>query len=114
MGIRQKIHFESGLLNVDASGEFSLDEAKGAFLEMIGAVVQYQARKVLLDGRKLKGKPGNFERFFYGEFAAQETVRLLKEHGIGPQFAYVIKEPLRDAKVWGNCCRKSRDEYQDV
>ena len=49
------MHFESGLLKVDASGEFSLQEAKQAFLEMIGAVVQYQAGKVLFDGRKPEG-----------------------------------------------------------
>ena len=32
MGLQQEIHFESGLLTVDAAGEFSLEEAKQAFL----------------------------------------------------------------------------------
>ena len=95
------MHFESGLLKVDATGEFSLEEAKLAFLEMLGAVTQYQAKKILLDGRTLKGKPDDFERFFYGEFAANETTRLVKEHGIVPWFAYVIKEPLRDSRRFG-------------
>jgi len=45
MSIRQKMHFESGLLRVDATGEFYLEEAKRAFLEMLGAVAQYQAEK---------------------------------------------------------------------
>ena len=40
------MHFESGLLSVDASGEFSLDDAKQAFLEMLRAVVQHKAEKV--------------------------------------------------------------------
>ena len=35
MSIQQTMHFESGLLSVDASGEFSLDDAKQAFLEML-------------------------------------------------------------------------------
>ena len=90
MSIRQEIHFESGLLNVHARGEFSLEEAKRAFLEMLGAAAQYKAKTVLFDGRKLKGKPEVWERFFYGKFAATETRRLLKEHRIFPQFAYVI------------------------
>lgn len=102
------MHFESGLLKVDASGEFSLQEAKQAFLEMIGAVVQYQAGKVLFDGRKLKGQPGNFERFFYGAFAAQETMRIVKDHDIAPQFAYVIKEPLRDVERFGETVAVNR------
>ena len=101
MSILQEMHFESGLLNVVATGEFSMDEAKRAFLEMLGAVAQYRAEKVLFNGRTLKGKPGDLERFFYGEFAANETIRLLKEYRIAPQFAYVIKEPLRDVQRFG-------------
>ena len=99
--MRQKMHFESGLLNVEATGEFSLEEAKRSFLEMLGAVAQYQAEKVLFDGRTLKGKPQDLERFNYGEFAAKETVRLVIEHGISPRFAYVIKDPLRDPGRFG-------------
>ena len=90
------MHFESGLLRVDASGEFSLEDAKQAFLEMLGAVVQYKAEKILFDGRNVKGKPKDMERFYYGEFAATETHRIVVEHKIVPRFAYVMHEPLRD------------------
>src|SRR5215470_16118815 len=102
MSIRQQIHFESGLLSIDAMGEYnSLEEAKRLFLEMLEAVAQYQAKKVLLDGRTLKGNPQDFERFLYSEFAAEETMRLVKEHGIFPQFAYVLKEPISDPRRFG-------------
>jgi hypothetical protein len=96
MSILQEIHFESGLLKVDARGEFSLEEAQRAFLEMLGAVAQYKAKKVLFDGRKLKGKPEIWERFYYGDFAATETTRLVDAHRAVPQFAYVMNQPLRD------------------
>ena len=66
------MHFESGLLSVDASGEFSLEDAKQAFLELHGSVVQYKAEKILLDGRNVKGKPQDMERFHYSVFAARE------------------------------------------
>ena len=66
------MHFQSGLLKVDASGEFSLEDAKQAFREMLGAVAQYKAKKILFDGRNVKAKPQELERFCYGEFAAQE------------------------------------------
>jgi hypothetical protein len=39
MSILQTMHFESGLLIVQATGVFSLDEAKRAFLDMLGAAV---------------------------------------------------------------------------
>ena len=110
MSVLQEMHFESGLLNVVARGEFSLEEAKRAFLEMLGAVAQYQAEKVLLDGRNLKGEPECFERFYYGAFAAEETLRLVDEHRIprAPRFAYVIHEPLRDPHRLGETVAVNR------
>ena len=53
MTIQQNMHFQSGLLSVDASGEFSLEDAKQAFLEMLEAVAQYKAEKILLDGQNV-------------------------------------------------------------
>ena len=104
------MHFESGLLNVAATGEFSLEEAQRAFLEMLGAVAQYQAEKILFDGRKLKGKPERIERFYYGYFAATETNRLIAEYRMprAPRFAYVMNEPLRDSRRYGETVAVNR------
>src|SRR4030095_240342 len=108
MSMQQKMHFQSELLNVDARGEFSLEDAKQAFLEMLGAVVQYRAEKILLDGRNVMGRPGDMERFYYGEFAARETQRIVVEHKIVPRFAYVIHEPLRDKTRLGETVAVNR------
>ena len=108
MSMQQRIHFESGILLVDATGEFSLEEAERAFLEMLEAVVQYQAKKVLFDGRTLTGNPDYVERFYYGEFAAKETRRLALEHGIYPRLAYVIQTPLRDPMRLGELVALNR------
>ena len=102
------MHFESGLLRVDASGDFSLEDAKQAFLEVLGAVAQHKAEKILLDGRNVKGKPKDMERFYYGEFAARETRRIVVEHKIVPRFAYVIHEPLRDPARLGETVAVNR------
>ena len=45
MSIQQNMHFQSGLLKVDASGEFSLEDAKQAFREMLGALLNIRLRK---------------------------------------------------------------------
>jgi len=70
---------------------------------MLEAVAQYQAEKVLFDGRKLRGKPERIERFYYGYFAATETNRLIAEYRMPhvPRFAYVMNEPLRDPRRYG-------------
>jgi hypothetical protein len=108
MSIQQTMHFESGLLSVDASGEFSLDDAKQAFLEMLRAVVQHMAEKVLLDGRNVTGRPEDMERFYYGEFVAGENQRIVVEHKIVPRFAYVLHEPLRDKTRLGETVAVNR------
>ena len=108
MSIQQNMHFHSGLLSVHASGEFSVADAKQAFLEMLEAVAQHTAEKILFDGRKVKGKPKDLERFYYGEFAARETHRIVVEHNIVPRFAYVILEPLRDPTRLGETVAANR------
>ena len=104
------MHFEAGVLKVDAMGEFSLEEAKRTFLEMLEAVAQYQAEKVLFDGRNLKGEPIRIERFYYGYFAATETTSLIAKRRMrqAPQFAFVINEPLRDPQRYGETVAVNR------
>src|SRR5262245_38093953 len=110
MSMRQEMQFESGVLKIDASGEFSLEEAKRLCLEMLEAVAQYRAEKILLDGRNVKGEPARIERFFYGYFAATETMSLIAKYRMRqtPQFAYVLHEPLRDAGRYGEKVAVSR------
>jgi hypothetical protein len=104
------MHFKSGVLKVDATGEFSLEDAKRAFLELLDAAAHYQAEKILLDGRNMKGNPAHIERFYYGYFAATETMSLIAKCRMrqAPQFAYVLHEPLRDPRRYGEKVAVSR------
>src|SRR5688572_27499692 len=108
MSIQQNMHFESGLLHVDASGEFSLEDAKQVFREMLEVVVQHKAEKILFDGRNVKGKPKDMEHFHYAEFVARETHRIVDAHKIVPRFAYVMHEPLRDPRNYGETVAVNR------
>jgi hypothetical protein len=49
----------------------------------------------------MTGKPGDFERFLYGDFVAKTTLEMMREYNISLRFAYVIHEPLRDPKRFG-------------
>ena len=108
MSIRQQICFEFGLLKVEAHGDFSLEEATRALVEMLGAAAQYRAEKVLLDGRNVKGAPREYERFLYGELAAQGTREFIREYRYAPRFAYVLHEPLRDPDRYGETVAVNR------
>ena len=58
----------------------------------------------------MKGKPEHIERFYYGYFAATETIWLIAKHGMprAPRFAYVINEPLRDPRRYGEAVAVNR------
>ena len=91
----------TGILRVEASGEFSLEDAKKAFIEILKVAVYHKSGKILFDARNMTGEPNDFDRFLYGAFVAEVTQKLTKEHGIRPQFAYVFNIPLRDPESLG-------------
>ena len=97
-------------VHVVAAGEFSLDEAKRTFLEVLDAIQKLGLRKVLFDGRDITGEPLLIERFYYGQFAA-EQVNTLTEHGWEgeqPQFAYILSEPVLDWLRFGEMVLRNR------
>ena len=98
MAITLRITVQPGVLFVLAQGEFSLDEAKQSFLDIIDSMEQNQSRKVLFDGREITGMVDVIERFYYGEFMAAALDRLKKSsrYDGNPQFAYVLREPILD------------------
>jgi hypothetical protein len=97
-----------GSLKVTATGKFSLTEAKRTFVQMMIAVGQHKADKVLVDGRSVEGDPKTMERFYYGEFAAC-TVNEHVLRGLSrPRFAYVLSEPLLDPKRLGEMVAVNR------
>jgi hypothetical protein len=109
MSMLLQIHPESGLLNVVATGKFSLEEAKRTFLQMVQAIALHKSKKVLFDGRQLTGNPKTIERFYYGKFAAQ-TVLASVEQGVSAAlpFAYVLREPVLDPERFGETVAVNR------
>jgi hypothetical protein len=101
---------------VVATGDFSLVDAEITFLEMLDAVALHQARKVLLDGRELKGSPEAIERFYYGEFAANAVARYVAEGTVrrAPQFAYVLHKPVLDPNRLGETVAVNRGMWIKV
>ena len=109
MNMKLEICPESGFLRVVATGEFSLEEAKRSFFEMLEAVARCKVKKVLFDGRTITGEPEIIERFYYGEFAAQAVVDF-SDRGVSPatRFAYLLKEPVLDPRRLGETVAVNR------
>ncbi len=101
---------ESEYLRIMASGNFTLEDAGRTFLEILEAVAEHKAKKVLVDGRNLTGTPADFERFFYGRFIAQAFKEFILNRGVSAntRFAYVLLEPLHDPARFGETVAVNR------
>jgi len=109
MSMLQEIRPYGDLLRVNATGEFSLEEAKRNFLEMMEAVALHRSKQVLVDGRTITGNPKTIERFYYGEFSADAVVQHQTRTSSGSvRFAYVLREPVLDPKKFGETVAANR------
>jgi hypothetical protein len=93
---------DTGMLLATYRGTFDLREAKKTFLQILDALEQRNARKVVVDGRALTGQLSPSERFAYGEFVAKEVnAQRSRIAGYAPQFAYVLNPPVLDPERLG-------------
>src|SRR5262245_8779020 len=83
----KQVQLEQGILNVVIAGTFDLALAKIEFVDMLDEVVRSGTTKVLIDGQQMTGKPGDFERFLYGDFVARTSLDLMEELGVELRFA---------------------------
>ena len=115
MSIRLEMRAEPGLLRADAAGEFSLEEAKRTFLEILEAVAKHKTKKVLFDGRALMGEPETLERFLYGEFVAKSVVEF-EDRGVSraTKFAYVLEQPMLDPRRFGETVAVNRGMLVEI
>ena len=112
MSMSINTRLEAGFLRVEVSGEFSLEEAKRTFLEMMEAAAKCDARKLLVDGCQVVGEPKTMERFYYGEFAARSVANFAdRGRPYIPQFAYLLREPVLDPGRFGERVARNRGMY---
>lgn len=107
--MRLDIHPRADLLEVGATGEFSLEEAQRTFLELMEAVALHKTCRVLFDGRSITGNPNTIERFYYAAFAAATAEQYKAQGRCGvTRFSYVLKEPVLDPEKFGETVAVNR------
>ncbi len=92
MSMNLSLRAESGSLYVTATGYFSLELARTQFQEILEAAARHNTAKILVDGRELKGKPRDIERFIYGKSSAVAVARYVQRGAI-PQSAVRLCSP---------------------
>lgn len=96
-----KIYKEEEILRAVGTGSFTLQTAKQTFAELMIAVGEHKANKILFDARAVTGEPTVMERFQYAEFCALRVRDLGLSELLFTRFAYVMHFPLRDKGHFG-------------
>src|SRR5262249_15606807 len=78
------------------------------FFKMIREAVQHPVKKILIDGRGIKGKPEMIERFYFGEYAALTVINYYVDSSLSPTFAFVFREPMVDPARFGETVMVNR------
>lgn len=110
MSMFLQVSVQSGVLQAQVTGTFSLAEAQALFMEILETAVQHAAQKILIDGRELQGNVEAFERFRFHEFAA----RAVAEHTLRglwhapPRIVYVLNTPVLDPRGFGEDVARNR------
>ena len=111
MGMMLNLETESQIIRAVISGEFSDEEGKRTFLEILGTSERLGIDKILIDGAQVTGNINIIQRFFYGEFVAQTTLDLRMRSNHYPQLAYVLKEPVLDPNRFGETVAVNRGAF---
>ncbi len=115
MGMTLKTQSETDLLRVTLGGEFTMPEAKQTFLQILDAAAQANARRILVDGREVRGTLSTVERYELGEFVALATLDRVSSGAIAfPRIACVLVEPVLDPQRFGEMVARNRGAQLSV
>jgi hypothetical protein len=108
MSLQQVLECSPSVIYATVTGDFDLTSAQFLFDEVLLAVAKHRLELVLIDARGATGAPGDLDRFYYGEYVAEATLRVVAETALLPRFAYVMVPPLRDPNRLGMTVASNR------
>jgi len=106
--LKYSLKVKDNYLSVAVSGHFSLSEAKLMYTAALESLLTNELTKLFIDAFKVKGKVTTIERYYFGEFAAYESLKYMKS-GL-KRIAVTIygEEPIIDPHRFGEIVARNR------
>ena len=101
MSIELSIEAQAGYLVGRLAGPVELGALQAVTERLLQACVAQQQPKALVDLRQLSGRATDTQRFQYGEFVAQQVIKLSPQAGGPIRLAFVGHAPLIDPDRFG-------------
>jgi len=95
-------------LSVTVSGNFSLDEAKKMYVEILEILLDKKLLKLFFNVYKVKGKVTTMDRYHFGEFAALESIKYMGKGLVRIAVGFYGIEPIIDPERFGELVARNR------
>ena len=95
-------------LSVTVSGHFSLSDVKIMYTDALESLLDNNFSKLFFNAYKVIGKVTTIDRYFFGEFAALESLRYMGKGLKRIAVSVYGKEPIIDPERFGEIVARNR------
>ena len=99
---------KNNFLSVTVSGHFSLSEAKITYTAALEYLLENNLSKLFFDAFRVKGVVTTMDRYYFGEFAAFESLKYIGKGLKKITVSICGEEPIIDPRRFGEIVARNR------
>jgi len=99
---------KNSYLSVTVSGHFSLSEAKIMYADALEYLLKNNISKLFFDAFRVKGVVTTMDRYYFGEFAAFESLKYIGKGLKKISVSICGEEPIIDPRRFGEIVARNR------
>ena len=106
--LKYSFKVKNNFLSVTVSGHFSLSEAKIMYADALEYLLKNNISKLLFDAFRVKGVVTTMDRYYFGEFAAFESLKYIGKGLKKITVSICGEEPIIDPRRFGEIVARNR------
>ena len=106
--LKYSFKVKNNFLSVTVSGHFSLSEAKIMYTAALEYLLENNLSKLFFDAFRVKGVVTTMDRYYFGEFAAFESLKYIGKGLKKISVSICGEEPIIDPRRFGEIVARNR------
>jgi hypothetical protein len=106
--LKYSFKVKNNFLSVTVSGHFSLSEAKIMYADALECLLKKNVSKLFFDAFRVKGVVTTMDRYYFGEFAAFESLKYIGKGLKKISVSICGEEPIIDPRRFGEIVARNR------
>ena len=106
--LKYSLVVKESYLSVTVSGHFSLAEVKIMYIDALESLLENDLSKLFFNAYKVKGKVTTIDRYYFGEFAALESLKYMGKGLKRIAVSVYGIEPIIDPERFGEIVARNR------